>query len=297
MKRDVMNSESGPTLACANNPNPAVSVRRWYVRLAALSLVFGNLAVTPSFAQDAADLARAAQNPVASMISVPFQNNINFDVGPYESTQNILNIQPVIPIDFSDKWNLITRTIVPLISQPAFAPGQSRSNGLGDIQVSAFLSPKQVGPSGLIWGAGVIAQLDTASSSRLGAGAWGLGPTFVALKMQGPWVLGGLINNVWSISEDSGRDSVNTMLMQPFVNYNFPDKPGRYLTFSPVITANWEAESGNRWTIPLGLGIGQIMKWGKQPVNMQASAYYNVEKPEFGADWQLRLQLQLMYPK
>ena len=100
-----------------------------------------------------------------------------------------------------------------------------------------------------------------------------------------------------SISEDSGRDSVNTMLMQPFVNYNFPDKPGRYLTFSPVITANWEAESGNRWTIPLGLGIGQIMKWGKQPVNMQASAYYNVEKPEFGADWQLRLQLQLMYPK
>jgi len=252
---------------------------------------------TQAAAQSAEELARAAQNPVASMISVPFQNNTNFNLGPEEKTQNVLNIQPVIPIDLSDKWNLITRTIVPVISQPAFMPGQERRNGMGDIQLSAFLSPKAPTSSGIIWGAGMIAQFDTASSDRLGAGAWGLGPTAVVLKIVGPWVFGGLINNVWSVSEDSGRDQVNAMLIQPFINYNFPDIPGRYLTFAPVITANWEADSDNRWTIPLGLGIGQITKFGQQPVNMQASVYYNVETPEFGADWQLRLQLQLMFPK
>ena len=115
------------------------------------------------------------------------------------------------------------------------------------------------------------------------------------LKSFGPWVVGGLINNVWSVST-SGSD-VKQMLVQPFINYNFPKKPGRYLTFAPIVTANWEADNGNKWTIPLGLGIGQVTRFGKQPVNMQASVYYNVVSPDFGADWQLRLQLQLMFPK
>jgi hypothetical protein len=141
----------------------------------------------------------------------------------------------------------------------------------------------------------MVAQLDTASNDRLGAGAWGLGPSAVMLKSFGPWLIGGLINNVWSVSAD--RDDVNLMLVQPFINYNFPDKPGRYLTFAPIMTANWEASGGEKWTIPVGLGIGQVTRFGKQAVNMQASAYYNLKKPEFGADWQLRLQLQLMFPK
>ena len=142
---------------------------------------------------------------------------------------------------------------------------------------------------------GAVAQFDTASDERLGAGAFGLGPSIVVLKMNGPWVLGGLANNVWSVSEDRGE--VNTFLLQPFINYNFADKPGRYLTFAPIITANWEAAGGEKWTVPIGLGIGQITKFGKQPVNVQASAYYNVIAPDNGADWQLRLQLQLMFPK
>ena len=262
-----------------------------------LCLMMSGSLTSPLWAQSAEELARAAQNPVASLISVPFQNNTNFDVGPDEETQNVLNIQPVIPFDLNDDWNLITRTIIPIISQPGFAAGQSRTNGLGDIQLSVFMSPKQPTAGGLIWGAGVVTQFDSASSDRLGAGAWGLGPSAVALKSAGPWVIGGLINNIWSVSEDAGRDPINLMLIQPFINYNFPDKPGRYLTFAPIITANWEADSGNRWTIPLGLGIGQITKFGRQPVNMQASAYYNVKTPDFGADWQLRLQLQLMFPK
>ena len=118
----------------------------------------------------------------------------------------------------------------------------------------------------------------------------------MALKISGSWVYGGLVNNVWSVSEESGRGEVNQFLFQPFVNYNFPEHPGRYLTFAPVVTANWEADGG-KWVIPLGLGIGQIMRFGKQPVNLQASFYYNVEKPEEAAEYQIRLQLQFMFPK
>jgi hypothetical protein len=146
-------------------------------------------------------------------------------------------------------------------------------------------------------GAGVIAQLDSATNDRLGQGAWGLGPTAVALHLGKTWVYGALINNVWSVSADKGRPDVNQMLLQPFVNYNFPDHPGRYLSFSPVITANWEAESGQRWLVPLGIGIGQIMKFGRQPVNLQAGAYYNVERPDDASRWQVRLQVQFLFPK
>lgn len=245
---------------------------------------------------DAASLAKAAQNPIADMVSVPLQYNINFDTGPLDGTQHLLNIQPVYPINLNSEWNLITRTIVPVISQPAFAAGQDREFGIGDIQFSTFFSPKQA-VGGWVWGAGVIAQLNSATNDRLGQGAWGLGPTAVALHLGKTWVYGALINNVWSVSTDAGRPRVNQMLLQPFVNYNFPDHPGRYLSFSPIITANWEAESGQRWVVPLGLGIGQIMKFGRQPVNLQAGAYYNVERPDYASRWQIRLQMQFLFPK
>ncbi len=251
---------------------------------------------SPASAQDAAALAKAAQNPIADMISLPFQSNTNFDVGPLENTQEILNIQPVYPVSLNDDWNLITRTIAPVISQPAFTSSQDREFGIGDVQFSAFLSPKQVA-GGWVWGAGTIAQLDTATDDRLGQGAWGLGPTAVALHLGKTWVYGALVNNVWLVEEDDGRSSVNQMLVQPFVNYNFPDAPGRYLTFSPIITADWKADSDQRWVVPLGLGIGQIMRFGKQPVNLQAGAYYNVERPDNAAPWQVRLQMQFLFPK
>ena len=111
--------------------------------------------------------------------------------------------------------------------------------------------------------------------------------------MAGPWVIGALVNNVWSVSEDGNRGSVNQLLAQPFINYNFPSSPGRYLTFSPIITANWEAENGDKWLVPLGLGIGQITRFGKQAVNLQSSFYYNVDRPDDAPEDQVRLQLQL----
>lgn len=247
-------------------------------------------------AGDAASLAKAAQNPIADMISLPFQNNTNFKTGPLDKTQNVLNIQPVYPINLNADWNLITRSIVPVISQPAFTRTQDRENGIGDVQFSAFFSPKQP-VNGWVWGGGAIVQLDTATDDQLGQGAWGLGPTAVALHLGKTWVYGALINNVWSVDEDEGRKDVNQMLLQPIVNYNFPKHPGLYLTFTPIITADWEADSGQKWTVPLGLGIGQIMRFDNQPVNLQAAAYYNVERPDNGPLWQLRLQIQFLFPK
>ncbi|MBQ0721054.1 MAG: neuromedin U [Gammaproteobacteria bacterium] len=246
---------------------------------------------------DVASLAKAAQNPIASMISVPFQNNTNFDVGPENKTQNILNIQPVIPFSLNEDWNLITRTILPVISQPAFTPGGNRTNGIGDVQFSAFFSPKAPTAGGWIWGVGTIAELDTASDDQLGSGKWSLGPTAVALKASGPWVFGALINNLWDVAGSDTNGDVNKMLIQPFLNYNFPSKPGRYLTTAPIITANWEADSGEKWTLPIGGGIGQIVRVGSVPVNFQASAYYNMDKPDNAGFWQVRLQAQLLFPK
>lgn len=245
------------------------------------------------WAQDDADLAKKTQNPVADLISVPFQNNVNFGVGPNDDVQYILNVQPVIPFRLTENWNLISRTIVPLIYQPELAPGVGEVFGLGDIQQSLFFSPAK--PGKLIWGVGPIFQFPTATDDSLGQGKWGAGPTAVALTVQGPWVLGALVNNVWSFAGDGDRRDVNQLLIQPFVNYNLPD--AWYVVTAPIITADWEAESDNRWTVPVGVGVGKILRIGKLPVNAQAGAYYNVVRPDNAAEWQLRVQIQLLFPK
>ncbi len=239
---------------------------------------------------ETAELARSAQNPIASLISLPFQNNTNFDAGPLEKTQNIMNIQPVWPFGLNENWNLITRTILPVISQPAFTPSQDRENGLGDTLFTAFLSPRNSGQ--WIWGVGPALLLPTSTDDRLGAGEWGAGPSAVILTIRGPWVVGSLFNNVWSFTGDT---EVNLFTWQYFVNYNLDD--GLYLTSAPIITANWEADSDNTWTVPFGGGVGKIFRIGKQPINSSISAYYNVEKPDSGAEWQLRLQVQFLFPK
>jgi hypothetical protein len=263
-----------------------------------MALLVGACCAWPVMAaDDATSLAKAAQNPVASMISLPLQFNMNFDTGPEDDLQTVLNIQPVVPFSLGENWNLITRTIMPVISQPDFGVYSKRENGIGDIQFSTFLSPKAPSSGGWIWGAGPIVQLDSATDDRLGQGAWGLGPTAVALRIAGPWVYGALVNNVWSVSEDDDRGEVNQFLMQPFINYNFPSSPGRYLTFSPIITANWEAESGEEWLVPVGLGIGQVTRLGEQPVNLQGAFYYNVERPDGAPNYQVRLQFQFLFPK
>jgi hypothetical protein len=240
------------------------------------------------------ELRRAAQNPMADLISFPIQNNTNFNYGPLEKTQNVTNIQPVIPFKLNEDWLLISRTIAPLINQPEFIEGQDSEFGLGDINQSLFLGPSR--PGKVIWGAGPIFMLPTASDERLGTEKWGVGPAAVVLTMRAPWVFGVLGQNIWSFAGDGDRSDVNQMLIQYFVNYNLPD--GWYLTSSPIITANWEADSDNTWTVPFGGGLGRMFRIGKLPVNTQVQAYYNVEKPDdIGPDWTLRFQVQFLFPK
>ena len=213
----------------------------------------------PLRADDNEDLAAAAQNPIADLISLPFQNNMNFDYGPDGDIQNVLNIQPVWPFNLGEDWNLITRTILPVVSQPHLDDGGS-TFGLGDTTFTAWFSPADSG--GFVWGVGPVLLLPTATDDRPGTDQWGGGASVVALVMSGPWVAGGLVNNVWGFGgRDEDRSDLNQFLVQPFVNYNL--EGGWYLVTAPIITANWEASSDDRWTVPLGGGVGRVLRIAK----------------------------------
>ncbi len=234
-------------------------------------------------------LARAAQNPVSDLISVPFQDIIGFGVGPQREVANVLNIQPVVPFHLTADWNLISRTILPIVTMPNFDGGGS-TTGLGNVTATAFLSPAS--PGAVIWGAGPVATFPTATSPQLGSqSTWGLGPSVVLLTTPTPWVLGVLANNVWSVA----GAKANTFLLQYFVNYNF--ESGWYLTTGPIITANWEAPSGQQWDVPFGGGAGRIVWIGPLPFNLTAQAYYHPIRPEFGPNWTVRLTATLLLPR
>jgi len=241
------------------------------------------------------ELAKQSQNPLSPNISLPFQNNIDFNTGSRNETKNVLNIQPIIPAGGYGDWKIITRTVLPVITQPGELPGQGSKTGLGDTLFNVFLSPAH--QEGLIWRLGAVTQLPTHTDRSLGNDNWGLGPAFVAIHLEkgDPWVYGVVVNNIWSVSADKRGGSYNTGLIQPIINYNFPN--GTYLTSSLMNTVNWKAESDQRWTVPIGGGVGHIFHIGKQPVNTQISAYYNVIRPDEAPNWQLRIQVQFLFPE
>jgi hypothetical protein len=238
-------------------------------------------------------LQKAVQNPVASLISVPLQNNANLSYGSFNRTQDVLEIEPVIPIKLSDNWNLIARIIQPLVWQPYPNQNTGGEYGLGDMNPSFFLSPAK--PGKLIWGAGPAFVIPTATGTILGQGKLSLGPSVVLLTQPPHWTLGLLINNVWSVAGSGGRPPVNQMLLQYFINYNL--KKHWYLQMAPIITANWRATSGNIWTVPVGGGIGKIMKLGFQPINWQLEFYGNAVYPTGGSSWTFRGQIAFLFPK
>jgi hypothetical protein len=248
----------------------------------------GTADASMSEAEKQAELARKIQNPVSSLISLPIQNNTGFNFGAGDDVQNVLNIQPVYPVSISENWNLVNRAILPVIYQPAPVPGASTEFGLGDTYYTAFLSPKKSGK--IIWGVGPTILIPTSTADTLGVGEWGAGVSGVALTMKGPWVVGVLVGNAWSF-----EGNFNQLTLQPFVNYNF--EHGWYVTSVPLITANWEASGGDVWTVPVGGGVGRLTKVGKQPMNFQLQAFYNVASPSVGPEWTLRFQVQFLFPK
>jgi hypothetical protein len=256
-------------------------------------------------AADTDALAKATQNPVASLISVPFQNNTNFAIGPYNRTQDVLNIQPVIPSKLGPRWMLISRIIQPIVWQPYSTQTTGGEFGFGDMSPTFFLSPAK--PGKLIWGVGPAWAFPTATNQLLGQGKVSIGPSVVVLVQPGHWTLGALTNNVWSFAGSGSRPEVNQFLLQYFVTYNL--KKGWNVSSSPILTANWnnkapldaanggDTTSGGRWTVPVGGGVGRITRLGFQPVNMALNFYGNVVHPSGASSWGMRFQIALLYPQ
>lgn len=250
------------------------------------------------------DLAKEAQNPIASMISFPIQWNATPGtqwapslIDPSASdnrTQNVVNVQPVVPFKVSNDLTLVTRTIVPIVNQP-WADGVDFT-AIGDINPSVWLVPTLKG--NLTIGLGPTLIIPSATDIRISSQRWSAGPSVVVVYSTGPWVLGGLANNIWSFSGHGAKD-VNKLLIQPFLNYNMPK--GWYITSSPVITNDWNADDGKGWMVPIGAGIGRVFKIGNQPVNASLSAYWNAVRTEiFGeklqGDFTIRTQVQFLFP-
>jgi hypothetical protein len=238
-------------------------------------------------------LLKASQNPVADLISVPIQNNINFGIAPYGRVQNVISLQPVIPLNLSDNWMLITRIIQPIVWQPY--PDQKTGGvfGLGDMNPTFFLAPKH--PGALIWGLGPAVVIPTATSQILGQGKLDLGPSAVVLAQPGPWTVGALVSNVWSVAGSGGRPPVNRMALQYFVVYNLPHD--WYLNSGPTITADRRASAGNVWTVPFGMGVGKLVNIGKAPVDFSGTFYGNATTPAGMPPWSMSLQVTLLFPK
>jgi hypothetical protein len=253
-------------------------------------------AVLPAVAQEdqEAELAKKTLNPVASLISLPLKYDYDGNIGPTEQgDKSVLTVQPVLPFSIGADWNLISRTLIPVISQHDLRPGAGTQEGLGDITQQFYFSPKKPTDGGWIWGAGPQVLLPT-GASKLTAGKWGAGPTAVLLKQQYGWTYGVLVNQIWSISHDSQKSDYSQFYVQPFLAYTFKTytTPG----INTESTYNWKTST---WSVPVNLTVTQILKIGKQPLSLQVGMRYWADTPEGVGPkgWGYRAQLTFLFPK
>jgi len=241
-----------------------------------------------------AELAQELTNPVADLVTIPIQMNFDRNIGPADDgTKVTTNVQPVIPFQLSDDLNLITRTIVPVVYQDEIYPGAGSQFGLGDINLTLFLSPKKPTASGLIWGAGPVLLLPTGTDDLLSAKKWGAGPAAVALALRGPWTVGVLANHIWSFAGDDNRQDINNTFIQPFAAYTWPS--AWTASVQSETTYNWKDE---QWSIPVNVAVSKLVRFGQLPVALLGSVGYWVDSPAKGPEgWRIRLQANIVLPK
>ncbi|MFC7336464.1 transporter [Haloferula chungangensis] len=258
--------------------------------LQALALLTIPLVSTTSLHAEDAELAKKLANPVAAMISAPVQGNVDFGVGPGDGTRSVTNIQPVVPFELSEHWNLISRTVLPVIDQDGIDLLDSTDAfGLGDTLQTFFFSPKD--PNPFIWGIGPAIYLPTATDSRLGLDKWGAGPSLVALKQCDGWTYGVLANHLWDFA-GNGSQSLNSTFIQPFLNYT--TKSATSFILNSESTYDWQT---SEWTVPVNFMVAQMVKFGDQPVQFFGGARYYLDKPANGPEWGLRLGFTFLFPK
>jgi hypothetical protein len=248
---------------------------------------------TTARAQDASadqDLAKKLQNPVADLVSVPFQLNYDESFGSRDAGRMTLNIQPVIPFALNEAWNLISRTILPVVYQGSPAPGVDSAFGLGDTVQSLFFSPKD-SVGGWILGAGPVLLLPTGTDDLFRSEQLGLGPTAVALRQEAGWTYGMLANHIWGVTGPGG-DRVDATFLQPFLSYTWPS--ATTLTLNSESTYDWNADE---LTAPLNLMLSQLVQLGGQPVNFQVGGRYYVDSPSGGPEWGARIAITFLFPK
>ncbi|MEV8466887.1 transporter [Fluviibacterium sp. DFM31] len=259
---------------------------------AALIIAFAITPLAVAQSDKDADLAKKLSNPVADLISVPFQLNYNEGYASGDGEQWQLNIQPVIPISISHDWNLISRTILPVISQDGVIPGEGDQFGFGATTQSFFFSPKAPTRGGLIWGVGPVLLIPTATDG-IATNQWGAGLTGVALTQRGPWTVGGLANHIWSVTGNDKDGKISASFLQPFVSYTTPKATS--FTLNTESTYDWEDK---QWSVPVNALIGQVVELGAQPVQFSLGARYWAESPDNGPDgWGARFQMTFLFPK
>lgn len=244
-------------------------------------------------ASDSESLAKSLSNPVASLISVPFQANMDFGSGLTDDGNRMsLNIQPVIPIGITENTNMIVRTIMPIVLQTNLRGDNATDFGLGDVTQSFFFSPKKPGSSGIIWGVGPVFLYPTGTSKYTGGDEWGVGPTIVVLKQFGPTTVGALANHIWSVAGSDSRPDVSATFIQPFISYT--TKRATTYSLNTESSYDWKSE---QWSVPINVSVSQLVKIGKQPVSFALGGRYYIVRPDFGPDWGARFVTTLLFPK